>query len=156
MHSRIFQVSTKPISQDDYIKETDYWDHWFINRIADYVNGDTDRDYDIQWFKDCYSSKGIEFGSDDNGEYIIVQSKEAYFKDAFNRFQGLLNNIKGYNLQNFIEGIDEMWELNSEHEEKYGFYIESEEYDLITIDHFVRCCKSNKKYYIGATIDYHM
>lgn len=156
MHSRIFQVSTKPISQDDYITESDYWDHWFTNQIADYVNGDTDRDYDIQWFKDCYSSKGIEFGADDNGEYIIVKSKEAYFKDAFNRFQELLDKIKAHNLQDFIEGIDEMWELKNEYEEKYGFYIESEEYDLITIDDFIRCCNANEKLYIGATIDYHM
>jgi hypothetical protein len=155
MHSRIFQISTKPIKKEDYITESTYWDHWFTNEIADYVNGDTERDYDIQWFKDCYSRKGIEFGADDNGEYIVVKSKEAYFKDAFNRFQELLEKIKAHNLQDFIKGIDEMWELKNEYEEKYGFYIESEEYDLITIDDFIRCCNINEKYYIGATIDYH-
>ena len=156
MHSRIFQVSTTPISEDDYITESDYWDHWFTRSIADYVNENTERYDDIQWLIDCYFIRGIEFGTDDCGEYMIVKSKEKYFQNAFNRFQELLDKIKTYNLEDFIEGISEMWSLKNEYEEKFGFYIESEENGLTTIDDFIRGCNVNEKYYIGGTIDYHM
>ena len=48
MHSRIFQVSEKPIDKADYIGESDYWDHWFTNSVADYVSEDCYRDEDLK------------------------------------------------------------------------------------------------------------
>lgn len=155
MHSRIFQVSTEPIDKADYITESDYWDHWFMYSIADYVNENCFRDEDLKWLEDCYDEKGIKFGVDNNGEYLIIESKEEYFKNAFKRFQELLDKVKGYNINGFINGINEMWELKNAYEEKYGFYVQTDDNGLITLDEFIRVYEENQKYYIGGTIDYH-
>lgn len=158
MHSRIFQVKTKPIDGQDYIRESDYYDHWFTHQIADYVNEDTDRDYDIKWLSEC--AKGYEVGEDDNGEYLIVNSKEEYFASAYARFNHLLAQIGKPTMADFIDvnGID-MWRVNNAYEDKFGFYIDN--YDcqygseLMTLDAFIRRCDVGVKYYIGNTIDYH-
>ena len=67
MHSRIYQISKTPIDRDDYIEESNYYDHWFTSSIADYVSGDTNRDDDIEWLQNCYVNKGLSFGQDKNG-----------------------------------------------------------------------------------------
>ena len=152
MHSRIFQVSTEPIKQTDYIDECNYYDHWFTNSIADYVNGNTSRTDDIEWLKLC--SRGYAIDSDESGEYLIVKSKENYFQNAYNRFKELLDVVKDCTLQDFSKEIYEMWELKNQYEEKFGFYADFDG-DLMTLDSFVRQCKENTKYYIGGTIDYH-
>lgn len=153
MHSRIFQVSEKPIDKADYIKESDYWDHWFLNSVADYVNEDCNRNEDIEWLKDC--AKGYSIGCDENGEYLIVESKEEYFKQSFARFKETLDKIKDYTIDDFIKGFHEMWMLKDAYEEKFGFYVEFDGYGLITFDSFIRHCNTETKYYIGGTIDYH-
>ena len=152
MHSRIFQASFDPIDKSDYIEESNYWDHWFTNSVADYVNGDCNRNEDIEWFKNCV--KGFEFGTDDNGEYFIVKNREEYFKSAFERFKSILDKIKDCTIKDFSEGIFEVWQLKNEYEEKYGFYIDVDG-ELMSLDSFVRLCATEEKYYIGATIDYH-
>lgn len=154
MHSRIFQVSKKPIDKCDYIEESNYWDHWFLNSVADYVSEHCDRNEDIQWLKDCYTTKGIEFGADDNGEYFIVKSKQAYFEYSFNKFMEIIDKIKNYTLDDFVQGFFEMYLLKDAYEEKFGFYVDADG-ELINFDSFVRLCATEEKYYIGGTIDYH-
>jgi hypothetical protein len=155
MHSRIFQVSEKPIDKADYIGESDYWDHWFTNSVADYVSEDCYRDEDLKWFEDCYEHHGIEFGKDDNGEYLIIKSKHKYFENNFAKFMETIDKISTYTIDDFINGIFEMWHLKNAYEEKFGFYIEVDGYGLITMDNFVRELPENVKFYIGGTIDYH-
>lgn len=159
MHSRIFQLSVMPIEEDNYIRESKYYDDWFTREIADYVDGDTDRDADIEWLKSCV--RGIEFGVDENGEFLIIKSREQYFEEAFRRFSSCLDEINSKNnLQDFTNGIGCMWNLNDAYEDKFGFYvdftIDSDRYtDLVAFDNFVRTSKDGDKYYIGSTIDYH-
>ena len=155
MHSRIFQVSFSPIDTCDYIEESNYWDHWFLNEIADYVTESDDRNEDIEWLKDCYEEKGIEFGTDNNGEYFIVKSKQAYFKEQFNNFMKTIDKIKTYTLDDFAQGFHEMWQLKNAYEKKFGaFYVDADG-ELMSFDSFVRLCATEEKYYIGGTIDYH-
>ena len=136
MHSRIFQVSEKPIDKADYIEESNYWDHWFIGSVADYVNDNCDRNDDIQWLADC--AKGYSVGRDKNGEYLIIENKEKYFEDAFRQFKATLDVLKDCTLQDFTKDIFEMYGLKNAYEEK-----------------FIRNFPENVKYYIGGTIDYH-
>ena len=152
MHSRIFQVSFDPIEKENYIGESHYWDHWFVGEIADYVNENTDRDDDIKWLKDCCN--GFIFGEDEDGEYFIVESKEEYFKEKFERFMEALDKIKSCTLEDFARGFFEMWTLKDAYEDKFGFYVDADG-ELMNLDDFVRGCAKNEKYYIGATIDYH-
>ena len=101
MHSRIFQVSTNPINETDYIDECCYWDHWFINEVADYVANSTDRDGDIEWLMEY--SKGIIISEDENGKFLIVTDKEKYFKNAFENFQEAINKVSKYTIDDFID-----------------------------------------------------
>lgn len=155
MHSRIFQVSLKPIDKAEYITESEYYDHWFTNSVADYVNDDCNRGEDIEWLKDCYEGRGIEFGADDNGEYFIIKSRIKYFEKTYEKFQGLLEKIRNYDITEFANGIYEFWSLKEAYEDKFGFYVQTDDNGLITIDNFARVYPENTKYYIGATIDYH-
>lgn len=151
MHSRIFQVSMRPIEKADYIRENDYYEHWFTREIADYVSEDCDRDAGIEWLKEC--SRGYEIGKDIKGEYLIVTSKENYFKDAFERFQKAFNEISKTTFYDFVNGIN-LWNLNDANEDKFGFYVDADG-ELMTFDSFVRGCVCNEKYYIGNVLDFH-
>lgn len=159
MHSRIFQLNKQPITEDEYIHESKYYDEWFTREIADYVDGDTDRAEDIEWIKSCVN--GIEFGADEHGEFLIIKNREQYFEKAFQQFCKYLDEVNQQKtLSGFANGITGMWHLNSAHENRFGFYVElttdSERYtDTVTLDEFIRTSQDGDKYYIGATIDYH-
>ena len=157
MHSRIFQISKEPIDKDDYIEESYYYDQWFIGSIADYVNGVTHRDDDIQWLKDCYEERGLSFGADDGGEYFIIVDKNKYFEPKFEVFKTQLGELLNATLEDFASVKLDMnvQRLRMAYEEKYGFYIDGDGWGTCTFDDFVRCGQNGMKYYIGATIDYH-
>lgn len=157
MHSRIFQISKTPIDECDYIEESNYYDHWFTNSVADYVNGNTDRNYDIQWLKDCYENKGISFGADDNGEYLVVEDKTKFFSKRFEVFKDATNKLSVTTLDDFISGEcgSSLYSLKSAYNDKFGFYVEDEDFGLETFDGFMRYAAVGTKYYIGTTIDYH-
>ena len=157
MHSRIFQISTQPIHICDYIEESKYYDTWFTNSYADYVDGDTNRTEDIQWLKECYEGKGLTFGADDNGEYFIIEDKVKYFLSSFEEFQKTLKELSEVALDDFIThkaGL-KVGQLNTAYQDTCGFYVDDLDYGLCSLDYFIRSNVNGTKYYIGATIDYH-
>lgn len=157
MHSRIYQISTKPIHKDDYIEESNYYDHWFTNSVADYVNGNTDREDDIDWLKSCYKAQGLSFGVDEDGEYFIVEDKSKYFAKSFELFQKALKELSEITIDDFLTtkyGM-KMYNLKSAYDDEFGFYVDGDGIGMETFDAFVRYADVNAKYYIGATIDYH-
>lgn len=157
MHSRIFQVNTAPIDKSDYIDESHYYDHWFLNSVADYVNENTNRNNDIKWLQNCYENKGLSFGKDDNGEYFIVEDKAKYFESNFEGFQNVLKELSERTFEDFINGMSGifLYRAKNFYDDEYGFYVECEECGTETFDEFVRYTTVGTKYYIGATIDYH-
>lgn len=157
MHSRIYQINKEPIPKCDYIEEDNYYDHWFTNSIADYVNGNTDRDDDIKWLKDCYEEKGLSFGTDNDGEYFIIEDKIKYFAQNFEAFQKALKELSMGTLDDFISGECgiSLYRLKESYNDKFGFYVECEDCGCETFDGFMRYATTGVKYYIGATIDYH-
>ena len=110
MHSRIFQIDTNPISDYEYIDEINYFDHWFLNQIADYVNDDCDRDASIEWLADC--ANGYKIDNDINGYYLVIYDKEAYFKNKYDAFVEALNKLGTPTIDQFVNGID-MWQFES-------------------------------------------
>ena len=151
MHSRIFQVSMEPINKEEYICDSDYYEHWFTIEFADYVSDDCDREADIEWLSSC--AKGYSIENDDNGEYLIVTNKEEYFTNAYKRFIEELDKIGRPTLEEFVNGIS-LWSLNNADEDKFSFYVDADG-ELMTFDAFIRRCVTNEKYYIGGTVDYH-
>ena len=159
MHSRIYQISKSPIDIDDYIEESKYYDHWFLNSVADYVDDDTNRDDDNEWLEDCYKNKGLYFGRDNSGEYFIVEDKTKFFEAKFEKFQQEIKELSEKTLDDFMGGESNMslYRLNSLYDDDLGFYIddEGEYHGVTTFDRFMRHATVGTKYYIGATIDYH-
>lgn len=157
MHSRIFQISETPIDKCDYIEEDKYYDHWFTNSVADYVNGNTDRNDDIEWLKDCYENRGLSFGIDDGGEYFVIEDKLKYFAPKLEEFKSMINKLLDITIEDFasIKGDMDMYHLRMSYEEKFGFYIDSYDWGLCALDDFIRQNQNGDKFYIGATIDYH-
>ena len=157
MHSRIYQISKEPIDKADYIEESQYYDHWFLSSVADYVNGTTDRESDIQWLKECYQNMGIDFGADNNGQYLIIVDVRKYFQSKFDKFQNLLQELSEVTIDDFADGKCgmQMYCLKEAYEDKFGFYVDMDGEYLRTFDDFVRSENAGIKFYIGATIDYH-
>lgn len=155
MHSRIFQVSTQPIDKSDYIKESFFYEHWFLDQIADYVDAETDRQDDIEWLKGCYK-QGITFGADENGEFFTITDKNEFFKTKFKAFKDALQKLSAMTIDEFVndECHLDMYNMRQAYNETYGFYV-CEDEDLQTMDTFIRYAETDTKYYIGATIDYH-
>ena len=153
MHSRIFQISKEPIEKRNYITESDYYDHWFLDRIADYIDDYCDRDASIGWLCDC--AKGYEINKDNTGGYcFIVHSKEEYFKDKYDVFMSELKKIGMPTIDQFANGID-LWRFQDAYNDQFGFYVQTNSDDLMTFDEFVRHCNENDCWYIGGVLDYH-
>lgn len=144
-------------SEDDYIEESRYYDHWFTNSIADYVDENTDREGDIEWLKECFDNEGLSFGTDDGGEYFIVEDKSKFFANSFKEFKKALKELSKITLDDFItDKVDiQMYVLESTYYNKFGFYVDNDDTGVETFDECVRRSSNGTKYYIGATIDYH-
>lgn len=158
MHSRIFQLSKKPISENEYMQLSDYYDHWFTNEIADSID-ESDRYNDIQWLQFEYS-EGIICGEDDSGYYIVVKNKENLFTTKFESFKRYVNDLQKASLDDFINSATisaKMYQLQESYNDKFAFWVVlKDEYDsILTFDEFIRYCETDTKYYIGNTIDYH-
>lgn len=154
MHSRIFQTSKEPISEDKYFDEGKYYGG-FVEQVADYVM-ESNRDDDLDWLRRAYEGRGIEI--DVAAGTITIVSRLEYFKPMFEKFQNKLNQMKGLSLDAFMNtGFDvdfAIYELTTYFSDKYSFYVDQSDYP-VPFDEFVRDAKDRDVYYVGATFDYH-
>lgn len=148
MHSRIFQLSSQPINEDDYITEDLFYDG-FVGSIADYVSSDTDRESDIEWFISFLEKYGVK--REGNAAYFPKGFKEIYFEK---RLKELKEKVSNMTLHDFCDSF-EAYSLCALIEDRYGFYIYTDSHGLMTLDDFVRNLENEDKFYFGATIDYH-
>ena len=154
MHSRIFQVSEKPIKEENLIKEYQYyeWEH------ADYVSqietneGITE---DLKWLQTA--TKGIEV--DLEARTIKITSKKEYFEEKLEKFRELAEKLSTTTQEEFIspKSYTDFSTLEDLYNDKYGFYIDdNNEYcGLTTLDNWVRYSEENKTYHVGNIFDYH-
>lgn len=157
MHSRIYQVSSSPVKEEDKIREYRYEDD-HLNGVADYIveqTSETDIKSDISWLSSV--NKGIKV--DVESRTITITSKKEYFESKHEKFQELAGKLSGITLEEFIDGKSyfDFYELKSMYEDKHGFYIDdNDEYiGLTSMDNWVRNAEENKEYHIGSVFDYH-
>lgn len=161
MHSRIFQLERSKGDIDNYtIEEYDFdcdcKHEWFIGQVADYVNEDTNRIEDIEWFLDCMKECNRFFtinriGTEVESITFLPNFKRMYFFERFNKLQQTVDEM---NLDDFTNSIT-TYRLKQLVEEKFGFYICCED-NLQAMDDFVRDLPDTEiTYYFGTTIDYH-
>lgn len=160
MHSRIFQVSTRPIPPDEYL--SDCYDDYFLSTIADYViKSEDDREDDI----DCLVGvSGISVAEESPGVLYFTVDKEAYLKPRYEGFKKcLLYMMNHLSFDAFCEaGVADsvshmMYDLNEAYNDKYASrIINSDDGDIAyTLTDFVYLANEGVKYYIGGILDYH-
>lgn len=83
MHSKIFQLSTEPISKEDYKTADDYVDTGFM-QIADYTDDmdDEDRESCIDWF-----SKYLASGAEIKNGVLEIKDKKKLLEGQFQTFR---------------------------------------------------------------------
>ena len=152
MHSRIFQLSTEPIKEEDYITEdTIIHDTSFIGYVADYVSDEVDRKEDIKWLLDSITPYGAIY--DEKEESLIFPKgfKERYFEKKFAVLKETVQKISS--LEDFANDSLLAYKLKSTITDRFSFYIYEDYYE--PIDDFIRNLELNTKYYIGGILDYH-
>lgn len=159
MHSRIFEVSEKPVDPENYLDEGSI-PEWFCGSIADYVDGDTDRDHDIEWLLQQMHGAAT-YSVEDNSLSFDADAKKKFFAADYLKFQESLKELSCISEEEFAgESHDHnlrlmMYRLKEAYADKFGFYICSEERELEPLHDWLRMADLSKKYYIGGTIDYH-
>jgi hypothetical protein len=159
VHSRIFQITTTPVEPKDVLSESDFHDHWFTSSIADYVSTDNDRTEDIKWLRAQLEPEDVAV-FDDTGDSFIVSpgGKEAYFSRSYKVFVEARAKSMSMGLTEFASGSDfgcAMWTMKNSYDDKFSFYVSSDEFGTISLDEFIRGAEVGTRYFIGGTLDYH-
>lgn len=163
MHSRIYQIESFPVEPDYRITEDNYiGDHWFVYSVADYVANDEDRAGSLGWLKETLAPAAafIDYFTDDEGEGFILHDgfHNAYFTSEYACFRQALQELLGAASPEAFAGGDlasKMFILESAYDDKFGFYVDSDETGLVTLNSFLRHAKPDTRYYFGGTVDYH-
>ncbi|WP_434576882.1 hypothetical protein [Thermoanaerobacterium thermosaccharolyticum] len=152
MHNMIFQLSNEIIESDDFLYEEELYDN-FVGVIADYVNGDIDRNAAISELIISLTPYGIIYDPTEQSIIFKEGFKEAFFKD---RYINLKKYISKLTLEEFCGNADSfsLYRIKKTIEDKYGTYIYFGD-GYITFDEFARNMKEEQKYYFGSAIDYH-
>lgn len=160
MHDVIYQITSTPVSKEDYITESYFYEHWFLNSVADSVNEQLDRDESISGLKEWLEHFGsCKFDEKTASFTLHTGFQEAYFKDKFAEFQKNLQQLEKVSLQEFchnnslVDGL--LFKLQSTLADKFRSYVSSEEFETVTLDEFIRSAQMNKTYFIGGVLDYH-
>lgn len=164
MHSRIFQIESSPIDEYSRIDENNYiGDHWFIYSVANYVAADEDRAESLEWLRETLKAGAsyIEYFSDEDGEGCILHEgfHHTYFTSEYKDFHAnLLALMEKASPDAYADGSlqSAMYSLNTAYDDESGFYIESDETGLVTLNRFLRQAKLETRYYFGGTVDYHI
>lgn len=158
MHGTIYQITTVPVEIDDYISEYDFYEHWFVGSIADYVAGDLNRGYELSCFRKSLENIGVATFTDDESFTILPNGKTTWFQGQHKGFIAAAKKASELRLEEFSSvGDNDMlvFEIQSSFCDEFGPYVSSEEFDTIPLDKFIRNCKPGEKYYIGGVLDYH-
>ena len=163
MHSRIFQITKEKLDKTDWIIADHYYDHWFTNRIADYVNDDINRKNDLDWFFSCMDGV-VERNKRNKSKFKII-NKLKYFESRYERFLQALEDLCGATLQQFAgeekfgeDGLSfAKYRIDCEYNDEFGFYVDDnrEWAGLDTMDEFMRRVHDGDEFYIGGVVDYH-
>ena len=164
-HSRIFQISEKPLVQENFITDDDFHEHWFVGSVAEYVSGDNDRSEDIRCLRDRLTNLRVaRFGIDKSYSrisfVILPEGKERYFSHAYERFVEARKKTIEMGLPEFASGVvfaGLAHQMESAFCEKFAFYVSQNEneFDIVPLDEFIRGAEVGQRYYIGGVLDYH-
>ena len=160
MHSRVFEISSKPIDAESRLDEYLLPD-WFCRGIADYVDStkEEDRPEELSWFSSRFAGNCKVDGDMVSFE---AKTKHDYFRFNYNKFREAAAVLAVCDFEAFCESKPcsdfetTMHKLKSSYEDRFGFYVyDRDNEELITMDSWVRQADLSVPYYIGSIIDYH-
>ena len=158
MHSKIIQISDTPISKDDWISESDFYEGGFVGWIADYVDDevtDSIRSNTIDDFLDKFNGMVEVWDITDEAEPNIVSFsvqdgfRKKYAQNSIDKFKKLVSQIT---VDDFPEGARIMADLCLG--DQLGTYIFYDD-GLVTLVQWLSSVQEGVDYYIGAVLDYH-
>lgn len=157
MHGKIFQITKEKYNESAWISSDDYYDHWFVGAIADYVSDDVDRKECIEWLK-----TSLNGAINIRGNILTIVDKGKYFERKFAEFREQLDALTKISAEQFMgnepSDIDmTVYRLKEAYDDKYGYYVDDcgEWGGLGTFDDFMRRSTNGERYYIGGIVDYH-
>lgn len=149
-HAKIIEVSPFPIPAEDRMDNCtiECCNTWFIGTIADYLSdAPLDRDTAIEEMTQvarASRNQSYEIGQDTHGKYILVKSKEEYFRPMWERFKREWES--SVSLEKFMSYRGE--------DDKFDDYIYADG-ELMVFPEFIRGCAVGEPYYIGGIVGYH-
>ena len=157
MHSRICQIETHPVTEDDALNIG--WDLEDIKpEIADYVDEDPTPAGTIAWLKENLTARcGDTITILEDGFILHDGFREAYLRRSYEKFQKYLRKLENCSFADFAAGEigGAMFELRDAYNCRFGDYVWSEDGYLETRDEFMRHAEPEVRYYFGGTLDYH-
>lgn len=161
MHSRVFHVETDKNCGSDLDLAYELEENGFVGEVADYaVNADENDEANgvqasIDWLKGYMESRldNLVTFHDDNSFEFSVGFKQKWFKETFESFKSIIENMT---LDDFATSGLLTYEIQSMIEAKYEFYIYKEDNGYCTLDNFIReDAVDHVRYYIKNVADYH-
>lgn len=154
MHSRIIQIEKNPVDKDSFIVTEDI-PEWFYNSVADYIC-ESNREDDIEWLMESCFARVCRRDGD---KLIFSEDISPYFKEKYNDFCETIKRLSEVSFNDFVEGRGtelNIMNLREAYNSGYSFYVYYDS-ELYTIDCWMRdIANSDKVFYIGGTLDFHM
>ena len=160
-YKTIYQITTEPLEENEFVTENDFIDDWFIGSIAASVTGSNiDRRKEIRIFREWLAGKEIVFFNSDDSFVITPGGKEKYFKGVFKKFKEAVQKAADITLEEFAGGVDcpqIVGQIKTNFCEKLEDYVYSDEFEPnpIPFDEFMRNAEPGKQYYINGIVKYH-
>ena len=155
--SRIIELSKDPILKNERMCESSV-PGWFYHSIADYTDADTDRDHDIKWFLDAVA-RVVDVAEDGKSFTFKPKAKQKYFERQYHAFLDKACELTGISLDAFVGEAKydigmAMYKLNEHYQDKFSLYVYFN-YELKSLDEWIRETDLSGSFYFGGTLDYH-
>ena len=163
MHSRIFQIESRPVDTEDRICE-DMIPEWFTNSVADYVADirEENREDEIEWLMSTNFGKICKRDGD---KLTFNIDTSAFFDEYFEQFKKIVKDLAEIKFYQFVSNkqpnipynkkLDHlMFLLKEAYDDKFSFYVWYDD-ELYTMQSWMRQVSPCSVYYIGGIVDYH-
>ena len=161
MHSKIFQISNKPISKEDYADPETYYEN--SDDFADYIGDEVDEE-DREDYYD-YMAKNLAgvFTHEGNGVYVYqgAEALQVFKQEWADYIKEFANDLTADNLFKnqrlyMIRKITEETHIGTSYRVDIAHWAEGVAYPFGELFEYAgRCLKKGDRIYVGAIIDYH-
>lgn len=160
MHCYIYELSSKPISEDERYSSTDLPD-WFHGSISD-GTCDINAEERVSAIESLLETLAGNCTYEDGKLQFTDNVKDRYFRGSFAEFKeaAALLSVASYGefsgQEKSAEFAKAMVAIRFAYEDKFDHYIYLRDNDeLISLDAWVRDLDPKDSFYIGGIIDYH-